>query len=49
MTSPRTTDADVAADADAARPRIDRYDPADIEPRWQQRWEELGLHDTDLG
>ena len=20
--------------------RIDRYDPAEIEPRWQQRWDE---------
>ncbi|HEX7430737.1 MAG TPA: leucine--tRNA ligase [Candidatus Limnocylindrales bacterium] len=31
------------------RNRIDRFDPAEIEPRWQQRWAELGLHDTDLG
>jgi hypothetical protein len=30
------------------RPRIERYDAATIEPRWQQRWEELGLHRTDL-
>ena len=30
------------------RPRIDQYDPAEIEPRWQARWEELGLHKTDL-
>jgi leucyl-tRNA synthetase len=30
------------------RTRIDRYDAAAIEPRWQQRWAELGLHDTDL-
>ena len=28
--------------------RIDRYDPTEIEPRWQQRWDELGLHHTDL-
>ena len=28
--------------------RIDRYDPAEIEPRWQQRWDELGMHHTDL-
>ena len=27
---------------------IERYDPASIEPRWQARWAELGLHDTDL-
>ncbi|MFI5259610.1 MAG: leucine--tRNA ligase [Candidatus Limnocylindrales bacterium] len=30
------------------RTRIDRYDPAAIEPRWQKRWAELGLSDTDL-
>ena len=30
------------------RTRIDRYDPAAFEPRWQKRWAELGLHDTDL-
>jgi leucyl-tRNA synthetase len=28
--------------------RADRYEPTAIEPRWQQRWAELGLHDTDL-
>src|SRR5688500_13019601 len=27
---------------------IERYDPTEIEPRWQQRWEEMGLHKTDL-
>ena len=30
------------------RTRIERYDPAAIEPRWQARWAELGLHRTDL-
>ena len=30
------------------RIRVDRYEPAAIEPRWQQRWAELGLYDTDL-
>jgi leucyl-tRNA synthetase len=30
------------------RSRIDPYDPAEIEPRWQARWEELGMHKTDL-
>ncbi len=30
------------------RTRIDRYDPAAIEPRWQQRWAELALYETDL-
>ena len=28
------------------RTRIERYDPVSIEPRWQARWEELGLHRT---
>jgi leucyl-tRNA synthetase len=32
----------------AERTRIDRYEPAAIESRWQQRWAELGLYDTDL-
>jgi leucyl-tRNA synthetase len=32
----------------AERTRIDRYDPAAIEPRWQKRWAELGLYETDL-
>ena len=31
-----------------SRTRIDRYDPAAIEPRWQARWAELGLYETDL-
>jgi leucyl-tRNA synthetase len=30
------------------RRRIERYDPTSIEPGWQRRWEELGLHRTDL-
>ncbi len=30
------------------RTRIERYQPAEIEPRWQARWEELGLYKTDL-
>ena len=29
-------------------PRIERYEPASIEPRWQARWDELGLHRTKL-
>ena len=32
----------------SARERIVRYEPTEIEPRWQQRWEELGLYHTDL-
>jgi len=30
------------------RGRIERYDPAAIEPKWQARWAELRLYDTDL-
>ncbi|MFV2064948.1 MAG: leucine--tRNA ligase, partial [Chloroflexota bacterium] len=36
------------SDSDSARTGIERYDPSTIEPRWQQRWDELGMHDTDL-
>ncbi len=28
--------------------RLERYDPREIEPRWQAHWESLGLHTTDL-
>jgi len=27
---------------------MERYDPTTIEPRWQARWAELGLYDSDL-
>ena len=30
------------------RTRIERYDPSEVEPRWQARWAELGLYRTDL-
>ena len=30
------------------RTRLERFDPAAIEPRWQARWDELGLYETDL-
>ena len=30
------------------RDRIERYDPTTVEPHWQARWDELGLHRTDL-
>ena len=29
-------------------PDPSRYNPTEIEPRWQARWEELGLHTADL-
>jgi len=32
----------------APRERVERYDPAAIEPRWQAKWDELGLHLADL-
>jgi leucyl-tRNA synthetase len=32
---------------DPREPR-NTYNPTEIEPRWQQRWEDLGLHHTDL-
>jgi leucyl-tRNA synthetase len=35
----------------AGRPewtRLERYDPTEIEPRWQAHWEKLRLHETDL-
>jgi leucyl-tRNA synthetase len=43
-TDPKTT----SSAPTAARPRIERYNPTEIEPRWQARWEELRLHQTDL-
>jgi leucyl-tRNA synthetase len=30
------------------RTRIERYDPSAIEPRWQARWAELEMYETDL-
>ncbi len=42
MTNSTTTD------HESARPQIDRYEPTEIEPRWQARWDELGMHDTDM-
>ncbi len=31
-----------------ARARAERYEPQAFEPKWQARWAELRLHDTDL-
>jgi len=31
-----------------SRTRVERYDPTAIEPRWQARWAELGMYETDL-
>src|SRR5687768_3309162 len=33
-----------AGEAAERRERIDRYVPAEIEPRWQKRWEDDGLY-----
>jgi leucyl-tRNA synthetase len=38
----------VSAEERPERTRIDRYEPTAIEPKWQGRWAELGLYDTDL-
>ena len=27
---------------------IDKYKPAEIEPKWQQKWEADGLHHSDI-
>ena len=45
-TGDSTTSAGTAAQD--VRDRITRYDPASIEPRWQAKWDELRLHETDL-
>ncbi len=45
MTTTRPTG---EGEAKARRSRIDRYEPTAIEPRWQARWDELRLHETDL-
>ena len=46
------TDATETTETNAAqastRNRVERYEPTTIEPRWQARWEELGLYKTDL-
>ncbi|MBA2254541.1 MAG: leucine--tRNA ligase [Chloroflexi bacterium] len=42
------TPSPAAGTAPTGAGRIERYDPAEIEARWQARWEELGLHRADL-
>jgi leucyl-tRNA synthetase len=42
------TDTTSTTPAGGERTRIERYDPASIEPRWQKRWADLGLYRTDL-
>jgi leucyl-tRNA synthetase len=43
-----TTETERTSGATEPRTRIERYDASAIEPRWQARWAELGLHETDL-
>ncbi|HWH23328.1 MAG TPA: leucine--tRNA ligase [Candidatus Limnocylindria bacterium] len=38
----------MASQTRAMRSTIDRYEPTEIERRWQQRWDELGMHRADL-
>ncbi|HEU5205050.1 MAG TPA: class I tRNA ligase family protein, partial [Candidatus Limnocylindrales bacterium] len=46
--SDTTADSTPATGQTRERTRIERYDPSAIEPRWQQRWDELALYHTDL-
>jgi leucyl-tRNA synthetase len=49
MTTPSTSTGErKRAAAGRDRSRVDRYQPTEIEPRWQRRWDELGMHRTDL-
>src|SRR6478752_1812210 len=42
------TDTTDTTEPTEARTRIERYDATAIEPRWQARWDELAMHETDL-
>ena len=46
MTTTDSTSTD--ANPRDGRARAERYNPAAIEPRWQARWAELRMYDTDL-
>jgi leucyl-tRNA synthetase len=44
-----TTETDTSARTEpTGRSRVERYDAASIEPRWQSKWAELNLYRTDL-
>jgi leucyl-tRNA synthetase len=44
-----TTETPTSTKTDATdRTRVERYDASSFESRWQKRWDELGLHRTDL-
>ncbi len=44
-----TTETPDTTEAADGRSRVERYDPGAIEPRWQARWDELRMYETDLG
>ena len=46
MTADNTTTTATPAAPNGARPAIERYDPATIEARWQERWAADGLYRT---
>ena len=48
LRGPDVTETTETSDPTEARTRIERYDPTAIEPRWQARWAELELYETDL-
>ncbi|HEU0243700.1 MAG TPA: leucine--tRNA ligase [Candidatus Limnocylindrales bacterium] len=43
-----TSDSTTSDGTREPRSRVERYDPSAIEPKWQARWDELRLYDTDL-
>src|ERR671925_37458 len=49
MTTTRPDAAERGPAGRRGRERVERYEPTEIEPRWQARWDELGMHHTDLG
>ena len=46
--TPETTESSDIGERTDGRTRVERYEPTAIEPRWQARWAELGLYETDL-
>ncbi len=48
MTTKGDTESTGQDNGHGGRSRIERYEPAAIEPKWQQRWADLRLYDTDL-
>jgi leucyl-tRNA synthetase len=47
-TGPEPEPPTTRARSTAEHRRVPRYEPTELEPRWQARWEEMGLHHTDL-